>query len=609
METPSGCSHVRETLLAMTALAAIALGCSAASAQDRATAQGAQAGKRAAAQGAVLPFPPTPSASIAAPRLQDSKHVRRTEPNRLPAGRAEHPHRAARRCRLRPADHLRRRDRDADPDAARQEGISYNHSTRRRSARRRAPRCSPAATTSASARARSPSGRSTGTAIPASFRRPASTVAEVLRQYGYKTAAFGKWHNTPATEDDGDGAVRSLADRLRLRLFLRLPGRRDIAVRAAAVREHDGGRAAARSEVSPDRGHGRQGAGLAQAPSLLRSRQAVPDVLGARRRAWPAPRLQGMGRQVQGQVRRRLGRLPRARLRAPEAAGLDPAGHEADAARRDDGVMGQHPGGRAAVPATADGSVRRLRRAHRHASRPAGRRPGASLACATTRSSSTSSATTVRAPRDRTAASASCWRRTRSPTRSSSSSTRWTRSADSTRSARPRPTTCITPAGPGPAARRSITPSWSRRISAARAIRWSSPGRRASSPTRRRARSSTTSTISRRRSTTFSASSRREVVDGFKQDPIDGVSMAYTFADATAPGRKTTQYFDNNGSRGIYHDGWYASTFGPLTPWLTVSPGLEPGIRARTSGSSTTCGTTSRRRTISPQSSPNASPR
>ena len=63
-------------------------------------------------------------------------------------------------------------------------------------------------------------------------------------------------------------------------------------------------------------------------------------------------------------------------------------------------------------------------------------------------------------------------------------------------------------------------------------------------------------------------------VDGFKQDAIDGVSMVYSFADAKAPGQKKNQYFDNNGSRGIYHDGWYACTFGPLTPWLTVSPGL-----------------------------------
>ncbi len=65
-----------------------------------------------------------------------------------------------------------------------------------------------------------------------------------------------------------------------------------------------------------------------------------------------------------------------------------------------------------------------------------------------------------------------------------------------------------------------------------------------------------------------------KVVDGFAQDLIDGTSMVYSFADAKAPGRKHTQYFDNNGSRGLYQDGWFASTFGPLTPWLTVSPGL-----------------------------------
>jgi hypothetical protein len=65
-----------------------------------------------------------------------------------------------------------------------------------------------------------------------------------------------------------------------------------------------------------------------------------------------------------------------------------------------------------------------------------------------------------------------------------------------------------------------------------------------------------------------------KIVDGFVQDPIDGVSMAYSFGDASAVGQKSTQYFENNGSRGIFRDGWYAATFGPLTPWLTVSPGL-----------------------------------
>jgi arylsulfatase A-like enzyme len=58
-----------------------------------------------------------------------------------------------------------------------------------------------------------------------------------------------------------------------------------------------------------------------------------------------------------------------------------------------------------------------------------------------------------------------------------------------------------------------------------------------------------------------------KVVNGFAQDPIDGMSMAYSFADAAAPGRKKVQYFENNGSRAIYNDGWMASAFGPLIPW------------------------------------------
>ncbi|WP_295541901.1 arylsulfatase [uncultured Thiohalocapsa sp.] len=65
-----------------------------------------------------------------------------------------------------------------------------------------------------------------------------------------------------------------------------------------------------------------------------------------------------------------------------------------------------------------------------------------------------------------------------------------------------------------------------------------------------------------------------KVVNGHKQDPIDGVSFAYTFASADAPERKTTQYFEVMGSRGIYHEGWMASTFGPRTPWDADLSGL-----------------------------------
>ncbi len=65
-----------------------------------------------------------------------------------------------------------------------------------------------------------------------------------------------------------------------------------------------------------------------------------------------------------------------------------------------------------------------------------------------------------------------------------------------------------------------------------------------------------------------------KIVNGAKQQPIDGVSMAASFFDAAAPENKEVQYFANNGSRGIYDRGWYACTFGPLIPWVNAQKGL-----------------------------------
>jgi arylsulfatase len=47
-------------------------------------------------------------------------------------------------------------------------------------------------------------------------------------------------------------------------------------------------------------------------------------------------------------------------------------------------------------------------------------------------------------------------------------------------------------------------------------------------------------------------------VDGVTQKPIEGTSFLYTIADADAPDRHTTQYFEMFGNRGIYHHGWTA---------------------------------------------------
>jgi arylsulfatase len=59
------------------------------------------------------------------------------------------------------------------------------------------------------------------------------------------------------------------------------------------------------------------------------------------------------------------------------------------------------------------------------------------------------------------------------------------------------------------------------------------------------------------------------VVNGFEQQPLDGVSMVYSFKKPEAQTTKKTQYFEILGSRGIYHDGWFAGTFGPRAPWST----------------------------------------
>jgi arylsulfatase A-like enzyme len=61
-----------------------------------------------------------------------------------------------------------------------------------------------------------------------------------------------------------------------------------------------------------------------------------------------------------------------------------------------------------------------------------------------------------------------------------------------------------------------------------------------------------------------------EMVDGIAQKPIEGVSIAYTFdsANAKAPSKRDTQYFEMFGNRALYHDGWIATTVPPQPPWL-----------------------------------------
>ena len=52
--------------------------------------------------------------------------------------------------------------------------------------------------------------------------------------------------------------------------------------------------------------------------------------------------------------------------------------------------------------------------------------------------------------------------------------------------------------------------------------------------------------------------------------------MVYAFNDPKAPGTRSTQFFDIMASRGIYHDGWFASAPGPRDPWVG---GMPKGIK------------------------------
>ncbi|MGW9629871.1 sulfatase-like hydrolase/transferase [Agromyces sp. NPDC055520] len=70
-------------------------------------------------------------------------------------------------------------------------------------------------------------------------------------------------------------------------------------------------------------------------------------------------------------------------------------------------------------------------------------------------------------------------------------------------------------------------------------------------------------------------------VDGIEQEPMDGTSFLHTFEAADAEERHTVQYFESMGNRAIYRDGWWACARLDRIPW-DFSPAtiarLAPGV-------------------------------
>ena len=167
------------------------------------TAQAAPAAKLPVQE--VLPFPPTPSASTAGRTMQDSAYKRRVVPRRLPkdapnilivmlddVGPAQ-------------ASTFGGLINTPTMDRIAEAGITYNrfHTTGMCSTTRAALLCGRNHHRVASGQIAELANDWDGYAgiIPKS----SATIAEVLRNYGYATSAFGKWHNTPAEQTSPAG--------------------------------------------------------------------------------------------------------------------------------------------------------------------------------------------------------------------------------------------------------------------------------------------------------------------------------------------------------------------------------------------------------------------
>lgn len=155
--------------------------------------------------GSVLPFPPTPSASIAGQTLQESTHKRRVEPDRLPKDAPNILIILVDDAGFGTPDTFGGFAHTPVLSKLRDEGISYNrfHTT---------SICSPtrAALLTGRNHQRVGSGTIAERAVDwegytGIIPKTSATLAEVLKNYGYKTSAFGKWHNTPADQTTAMG--------------------------------------------------------------------------------------------------------------------------------------------------------------------------------------------------------------------------------------------------------------------------------------------------------------------------------------------------------------------------------------------------------------------
>ena len=159
----------------------------------------------ATSDGSVIPFPPAAMQSVAKPRLQDSTMKWPPEPRRLPADAPNILIVLIDDVGFGVAETFGGEVHTPTLSRLANEGLRYNcfHTT---------SICSPTRAALLTGRNHTRVGSGTIAERAVAFDgytgvipKTAATFAEVLKHYGYHTSAFGKWHNTPATETTAIG--------------------------------------------------------------------------------------------------------------------------------------------------------------------------------------------------------------------------------------------------------------------------------------------------------------------------------------------------------------------------------------------------------------------
>ncbi len=65
-------------------------------------------------------------------------------------------------------------------------------------------------------------------------------------------------------------------------------------------------------------------------------------------------------------------------------------------------------------------------------------------------------------------------------------------------------------------------------------------------------------------------------VDGIEQRPIHGLTFADSLSAANAPERHTQQYFESLGNRAMYKDGWWLAMKTARIPWVLTPDAIKP---------------------------------